>query len=191
MCQGVAGDLGRVEMPAAPPLFMHKEWTVEACTYNFPIDFGGASFHFPPTGNYRDRGQRCDSHVSGKQLSSQASSENSPEYLINYKSFNNTPALLAWVRCVKLFNLSPTDRQWKNHRGPGQKKETQRAGEMLPTMKLPGPRDGKRGPGLRNSGQNANCQQIFSLWLDCWHDILGTGSAKEIKSHLMSASGKV
>jgi len=149
-------------MPAAPPLFMHKEWTVEACTYNFPIDFVGASFHFPPTGNYSDRGQRCDSHVSGKQLSSQASSENSPEYLINYKSFNNTPALLAWVRCVKLFNLSPTDRQWKNHRGLAKRKKLKELAKCCQPWNCQAPGMGKGAPDCETQGRMQTVSR-FSL----------------------------
>jgi len=42
MGQRVAGDLGSAPScwtPHCPPLLMHKEWTVEACTYNLPIDF--------------------------------------------------------------------------------------------------------------------------------------------------------
>lgn len=61
---------------------------------------------------------------------------------------------------------------------------TQRAGEMLPSMKLPGPRDG-RGAGTRSGpGKNANCQRTLFLRLDCWHDILGTGPRKKKLSRI-------
>lgn len=63
--------------------------------------------------NWQLQKKRADSDVTVMCPANncRCASENSPEYLINYKSFNNAAAFLGRVRCVKLFNLSPTDRQ--------------------------------------------------------------------------------